>query len=80
MKIDPLIDYYKSVSSILLRGIIRNPSMSTQFPKASKSRVRLSLFLLVCLVLSAFALNRLHFFVSLTVRTQFLVSVMDCEY
>ena len=31
MKINPLTDYYKSVFSVLLRGIINNPSMSTQF-------------------------------------------------
>ena len=31
MKINPLTDYYKSVFSVLLRGIINNPSVSTQF-------------------------------------------------
>ena len=30
MKINPLTDYYKSVFSVLLRGIINNPSVSTQ--------------------------------------------------
>ena len=31
MKINPLTDYYKSVFSVLFRGIINNPSVSTQF-------------------------------------------------
>ena len=31
MKINPLTDYYKSFFSILFRGIINNPSVSTQF-------------------------------------------------
>ena len=30
MKINPLTDYYKSVFSVLFRGIINNPSVSTQ--------------------------------------------------
>ena len=30
MKINPLTAYYKSVSSVLFRGIINNPSVSTQ--------------------------------------------------
>ena len=31
MKINRLTDYYKSVFSVLFRGIINNPSVSTQF-------------------------------------------------
>ena len=44
IKINPLTDYYKSVLSVLFQGIINNPSVSIQFPMASKPRVRLSLF------------------------------------
>ena len=31
IKINPLTDYYKSVFSVLFRGIINNPSVSTQY-------------------------------------------------
>ena len=31
MKINPFADYYKSVFSVLFRGIINNPSVPTQF-------------------------------------------------
>ena len=35
MKINPLTDYYKSVFSVLLRGIINHPFVSTHHPFVS---------------------------------------------
>ena len=51
IKINPLTDYYKSVFSVLFRGIINILPSLHNFPMASKTRVRLSLFPALCLVL-----------------------------
>ena len=68
MKINPLTDYYKSVFSVLLRGIINHPSVSTQLSNSLQAESSTFLFcffrfvLFFVVVLLAFSLKETPFF------------------